>query len=91
LFAAAHGSWHTTSGGGYAAEPQVAVFPMHGDQPAIPVDWKNSSAQWRTFVGGFQNGRQRVGRPTGLAVGIEGSLFVADDDAGVIYRIRPSK
>ncbi|HEY1680726.1 MAG TPA: hypothetical protein VGF98_03710 [Candidatus Tumulicola sp.] len=90
LFAAAHGSWHTT-GGGYAAAPQVAFFAMHGDQPAIPVDWENSSAQWRTFVGGFQNGTQRIGRPTGLAIGKEGSLFVADDDAGVIYRVRPNK
>ena len=91
LFAAAHGSWHTTGSGGYAAAPQVAVFAMHGDQPATPVDWQNSSAQWRTFVGGFQSGMQRIGRPTGLAIGNEGSLFVADDAAGVIYRVRPNK
>jgi glucose/arabinose dehydrogenase len=91
LFAAAHGSWHTNGSGGYAAAPQVVVFGMHGDQPAIPVNWQNPSAQWRTFVGGFQSGRQRIGRPTGVAIGNEGSLFVADDAAGVIYRIRPNK
>jgi glucose/arabinose dehydrogenase len=88
LFAAAHGSWHTDSKG-YAAEPQVAVFAMHGDTPAIPVDWQNPNAQWRTFVGGFQQGMTRIGRPTGLAVGTEGSLFVGDDQSGVVYRVRP--
>jgi glucose/arabinose dehydrogenase len=91
LLAAAHGSWHTNGSGDYAATPQVAMFAMRGDQPAIPVNWQNPNAQWRTFVGGFQSGRQRIGRPTGLAVGNEGSLFVADDAAGVIYRVRPNK
>ncbi|HEY3674719.1 MAG TPA: hypothetical protein VGK84_01875 [Candidatus Tumulicola sp.] len=90
LFAAAHGSWHTDSKG-YAAAPQVAVFGMSGDQPAIPVDWQNPNAQWKTFVGGFQQGMTRIGRPTGITVGIAGSLFVADDQAGVIYRVRPRK
>jgi glucose/arabinose dehydrogenase len=90
LFAAAHGSWHTDSKG-YAAEPQVAVFGMNGDQPAIPVDWQNPNAQWKTFVGGFQSGLTRIGRPTGLAVGTEGSLFIGDDDAGIVYRVRPRK
>jgi glucose/arabinose dehydrogenase len=90
LFAAAHGSWHTDSKG-YAAEPQVAVFGMNGDQPAIPVDWQNPNAQWKTFVGGFQSGLTRIGRPTGLAIGTEGSLFIGDDDAGVVYRVRPRK
>jgi glucose/arabinose dehydrogenase len=89
LFAGAHGSWHTYSNG-YAAAPQVAAFAMRGDQPVIPVNWQNSSAQWSTFVGGFQKGLSRIGRPTGLAVGVQGSLFVADDQAGVIYRVRPS-
>jgi glucose/arabinose dehydrogenase len=89
LFAAAHGSWHTYSNG-YAAAPQVAAFSMNGDQPLVPVNWQNSSAQWSTFVGGFQKGLTRIGRPTGIAVGTEGSLFVADDQAGVIYRVRPT-
>jgi glucose/arabinose dehydrogenase len=42
-------------------------------------------------VGGFQlsNGVTRIGRPTGLAVGAQGSLFVADDTANQVYRIRP--
>jgi len=31
-----------------------------------------------------------TGRPTGIAVGSQDSLFVADDLNGVIYRIRPA-
>jgi glucose/arabinose dehydrogenase len=90
LFATAHGSWHTAPSGGYAAAPQVVVVPMNGDRPLMPVDWQNPHAQWQTFVGGFQPGPlQRIGRPTGIAVGAQGSLFVADDLADAIYRIRP--
>jgi glucose/arabinose dehydrogenase len=90
LFATAHGSWHTAPSGGYAAPPQVVAVPMNGDRPLTPVDWQNPHTQWQTFVGGFQPGAaDRVGRPTGIAVGSQGSLFVADDLAGAIYRIRP--
>jgi glucose/arabinose dehydrogenase len=63
---------------------------MDGDLPVKPVNWQNPNAQWTDFVSGFQTGCQtRVGRPTGIAVGSKGSLFVADDAAGKIYRIRP--
>jgi glucose/arabinose dehydrogenase len=89
LFATLHGSWHV-SGGGYAEAPQVVVVPMDGDRPRTPVNWSDPHAQWQTFIGGFQRGgRERVGRPTGIAVGPQGSLFVADDLAGTIYRVRP--
>jgi glucose/arabinose dehydrogenase len=77
---------------GCQAEPPRVVFvPMHGDRPARVVDWSNPTVQWTDFVTGFQTGcTSRVGRPTGIAVGAKGSLFIADDDAGVIYRVRPS-
>jgi len=90
LFAATHGSWHQKSNEGFAAKPQIVFIAMHRDQPVTPVDWNDPSAQWKTFVGGFQYaGTQRRGRPTGIAVGIKGTLFVADDAAALIYRIRP--
>ena len=90
LFASAHGSWHTDSHGCYAAPPRVVAIAMHGDRPAIPVDWQNPDRQWTKFLWGFQSGcRTRMGRPTGIAVGPKGSLFVADDASGSIYRIRP--
>ena len=84
-FVALHGSWHIP-----LVPPRVVFVPMHGDEPATPVDWSNPAAQWQPFVTGFQDddGR-RIGRPTGVAVGADGSLFVADDMAGVVYRIRP--
>jgi glucose/arabinose dehydrogenase len=70
--------------------PQVVVIAMDRDRPQTPVEWGNPAAQWQTFVGGFQpGGRERTGRPTGIAVGPRGSLFVADDARGAIYRIRP--
>jgi glucose/arabinose dehydrogenase len=90
IIAAAHGSWHTTPGGASAAPAQVAFFAMNGDKPASPVDWSTPTKQWKTFVGGLQEaGTARRGRPTGVAVGTQGSLFVADDSNGVVYRVRP--
>jgi glucose/arabinose dehydrogenase len=91
LFLAAHGSWHTNPDGSYAAAPQVAFVSMKGAVPATPVNWSDPTVQWQTFFGGFQQrGTTRVGRVTGIAVGPTGSLFVADDQTGNIYRIRPT-
>jgi glucose/arabinose dehydrogenase len=90
LFAATHGSWHRTSSGAFAVGPQIVSIAMRGDEPAAGVDWSSPTAQWRTFAAGFQYaGTQRRGRPTGIAVGIKGSLFAADDAAGAVYRVRP--
>lgn len=89
LFVAVHGSWHTKDGC-HAAPPRVVYVAMNGDRPAKAVDWADPTRQWTNFATGFQSGcTDRIGRPTGIAVGTQGSLFVADDDAGVIYRIRP--
>jgi len=92
LFVAAHGSWHRGNGGCNAEPPRVVFVAMHGDRPARAVDWQNPAVQWTKFVGGFQTGcSDRSGRPTGVAVGPQGSLFIGDDDAGVIYRVRPKR
>jgi glucose/arabinose dehydrogenase len=90
LFATVHGSWHRGADGCFAAPPRVVFVPMDGDLPVNPVNWQNPNAQWTDFVSGYQTGCQtRIGRPTGIAVGAKGSLFVADDATGKIYRIRP--
>lgn len=86
-FVTLHGSWH----GPPFVAPQVVYVAMHGDSPLVAVNWGDPNKQWREFVGGYQAGslNQRIGRPTGIAVGPEGDLFVSDDDTGSIYRIRP--
>jgi glucose/arabinose dehydrogenase len=65
---------------------------MTGDSPTTPANWSDPTAQWTEFVGGFQlaDGTSRIGRPAGLSVGAQGSLFVADDQNGTVYRIRPT-
>jgi glucose/arabinose dehydrogenase len=92
LFLTAHGSWHTNPDGTYAAAPQVVFVAMNGDAPKTAVDWSDPTRQWSTFVGGFQasDGKTRLARPTGLAVGPLGSLFIADDQNGYVYRVRPN-
>lgn len=91
LFAAVHGSWHTNGRGCSAAPPRVVFVAMNGDRPARRVDWSDPTTQWTDFVTGFQSGcTSRIGRPTGIAVGPKGSLFIGDDDAGLVYRVRPS-
>lgn len=101
LFFTLHGSWHEDTGGIPVAVPQVVFVPMSAnDQPTYPMDWTNGGSPYATwarngsgnpapFLNGFQSGGTRIGRPSGLAVGTAGSLFVSDDDAGEIYRIRP--
>jgi glucose/arabinose dehydrogenase len=84
-FVTLHGSWHEP-----LVPPRVAYVPLKNDEPAEPVNWNDPSVQWRPFLSGFQHSDQsRIGRPTGVAVGPDGSLFVADDLANVVYRIRP--
>jgi glucose/arabinose dehydrogenase len=86
-FVTLHGSWHQPP-----VPPRVAFVPFKGDEPAKAVDWANPEAQWTEFGGGCQGADgTRVCRPTGIAVGTDGSLFVADDTYGVVYRIRPAR
>jgi glucose/arabinose dehydrogenase len=93
-FVTLHGSWHGPAQGlsGFMP-PRVVFVPMRDGRPARSIDWNDPARQWTTFVGGYQNGGtpQRIGRPTGVAVGPLGDLFVADDETGAIYRIRPKR
>lgn len=85
-FVTLHGSWHQPP-----VPPRVVFVPMDGDAPRTPVDWSDPSKQWTEFAGGFQvPDGSRIARPTGVAVGADGSLFVSDDETGGIYRIRPA-
>jgi glucose/arabinose dehydrogenase len=74
-FIAYHGSWDRTSPTGY----KVVRVPVEGDQAVASV---------QDFATGWlqQDGSAR-GRPVGVTVGDDGSLFVSDDGAGLVYRI----
>ena len=90
MFVGLHGSWHA-AGGVPVDPPHVAFVPFSGAAPARAVNWSDPTAQWNDFFSGFQHADgSRSGRVTGVAVGAQGSLFVADDQNGVVYRIRPS-
>ena len=89
-FVAMHGSWHANGSGIPLAAPRVAFVALSGDAPRMPVNWSDPTAQWTDVISGFQNASgARIGRPTGVAIGPHGDLFVADDQTGNIYRIRP--
>jgi mono/diheme cytochrome c family protein len=80
VFIAFHGSWDRApyAQGGY----NVVFQPLNGDRP---------SGQCEIFADGFAGATESPGqaehRPSGLAVGPDGSLYVSDDIRGRIYRI----
>jgi glucose/arabinose dehydrogenase len=79
-FIAFHGSWNRAPlpQGGY----NVVFVPFQGDSPA---------GGWEVFADGFAgenvSPRGAAHRPSGLAVGPDGSLYVTDDRGGRIWRI----
>ena len=80
LFIAFHGSWNRApySQGGY----NVVYQALSGDK---------ASGKCEIFADGFagadKSPEKAAHRPSGLAVGPDGALFVTDDVAGRIYRI----
>jgi glucose/arabinose dehydrogenase len=93
IFMTFHGSWHEASDGIPVSVPNLVYVPMSGDAPATAMNWNSPdlTSQWSAFLSGYQDPQgNRYGQPSGITVGAEGSLFVADDFAGVVYRLRPS-
>jgi glucose/arabinose dehydrogenase len=79
-FVAFHGSWNR------APEPQggynVVFAPFEGNEP---------TGAWEVFAEGFSGAdvspRGANHRPTGLAMGPDGSLYISDSQIGRIWRI----
>ncbi len=74
-FIASHGSWNR------------APLPQGGYNIVFqPFDAAGPSGAWEVFADGFDGGKPSPGeadhRPSGLAVGPDGSLYVADDSGG---------
>jgi glucose/arabinose dehydrogenase len=75
VFAAEHGSWNKASRAGY----EVVVAPMHDGQ---------ATGEYEDFLTGFTTPDGHVwGRPVGVTVGNDGSLFVTDDGSGSIWHV----
>jgi glucose/arabinose dehydrogenase len=75
-FIAFHGSWNRSFGpqAGY----NVVFQPLAGGK---------ASGNYTVFADGFRSADGTVRRPTGLAVGPDGALYVSDDATGRIWRI----
>jgi glucose/arabinose dehydrogenase len=69
---------------------------LHGSRPGLPavghkiIRIRRASYPPRAedFATGFHEGERVLGRPVDVLVGSDGALYVSDDHAGAIYRIR---
>jgi glucose/arabinose dehydrogenase len=74
-FVAMHGSWNRGSRTGY----KVVLLPFRDGKP---------TGEYMDFMTGMVLSADEVwGRPVGLAVGQDGSLFVSEDGNGTIWRV----
>jgi glucose/arabinose dehydrogenase len=75
IFAAEHGSWNRKPRNGY----EVIRVPLSNGKPTV---------EYEDFLTGFVTADGKVwGRPVGVAVGKDGSLFVSDDASRSIWRV----
>lgn len=75
IFAAEHGSWNRAHRGGY----EVIMAPMHDG---------HATGSYMDFLTGFVLPNGDVwGRPVGVAVGKDGSLYVTDDGSRSVWRV----
>jgi len=74
-FAAEHGSWNKSVRAGY----EVIVVPIHNGR---------ANGEYEDFLTGFTTPEGHVwGRPVGVTVASDGSLFVTDDGSGSIWHV----
>lgn len=73
VLVAYHGSWNRSVPTGY----KVVRFTVDGDQVSQQTD----------FLTGFLQNGQSIGRPVDVTFDSDGSLYVSDDKAGIVYLI----
>jgi glucose/arabinose dehydrogenase len=75
IFAAEHGSWNRAKRTGY-------------EVIRVPLKNGHATGEYEDFLTGFVTEKGEVwGRPVGVAVGKDGSLFVSDDGSRSIWRV----
>jgi glucose/arabinose dehydrogenase len=75
IFAAEHGSWNRAQRAGY----EVIMIPMHNG---------HADGSYEDFLTGFVTADGQVwGRPVGVTVGKDGSLYVTDDGSRSVWRV----
>jgi glucose/arabinose dehydrogenase len=73
---ALHGSWNRSRPDGYKV---------------VALDWlPDGRIAERDFLTGFLGKDTLLGRPAGITQGPDGAIFIADDYAGVVYRVVPA-
>ncbi|WP_101674977.1 PQQ-dependent sugar dehydrogenase [Alloalcanivorax mobilis] len=75
IFIAEHGSWNRTEPAGY----RVTRVVLNED---------GTVKSYQPFIDGWLQDGASWGRPADVLVANDGSLLIADDSAGVIYRVR---
>jgi glucose/arabinose dehydrogenase len=73
-FAAEHGSWNRARRTGY----KVIRVPLRDGKP---------TGEYEDFLTGFVTADGVWGRPVGVTIGKDGSLFVTDDGSGTVWRV----
>lgn len=81
-FVAFHGSWNRAPGPqqGYL----VAFVPFNRGKPADPSKYEIFADG---FAGGTKDPDRAAHRPTGLAQGPDGALYIADDKGGRVWKV----
>ncbi len=74
IFIARHGSWNKTN-------------KVGGDIVVAKLNRDGTVKSWEPFITGFLQGNDYIGRPVDLLVMKDGSLLIADDFAGAVYRV----
>lgn len=73
-----HGSWNRQNPSGYKVQ-------------RIKFDKSGNPTGAEDFLSGFLNGKESFGRPAGVAIAENGTVYISDDANGVIYALKPAK
>lgn len=79
LFVALHGSWNRSVPTGYK------IVRVHINEKGEPAGVEDFITGW--IKPGETKKGVRMGRPVGIVFSSDGSMYLSDDEAGVIYRV----